>query len=81
MHNNTHNTHNPHINTINTTQDVWADNSLPRLTKECRRCRHKEAVYFQSASFLTEDPMTLYFVCCNPNCGHQWVDESATKEK
>ncbi|XP_039001544.1 DNA-directed RNA polymerases II, IV and V subunit 9A-like [Hibiscus syriacus] len=55
-------------------QDVAADPTLPR-TKAiiCANCKHGEAVFFQ-ATARGEEGMTLFFVCCNPNCGHRWRD-------
>ncbi|KAK1627499.1 hypothetical protein QYE76_001814 [Lolium multiflorum] len=53
-------------------QDVAGDPTLPR-TKEvrCAVCGHGEAVFFQ-ATARGEEGMTLFFVCCNPSCGHRW---------
>eukprot|EP00898_Chlorokybus_atmophyticus_P004640 jgi/Chlat1/5177/Chrsp33S05164 len=55
-------------------QDVSADPTLPR-TKDvkCVKCGHREAVFFQATS-RSEEGMTLFFVCCNANCGHRWRD-------
>ncbi|KAH7573488.1 hypothetical protein JRO89_XS03G0157800 [Xanthoceras sorbifolium] len=53
-------------------QDVAADPTLPRTKAvRCVRCQHGEAVFFQATS-RGEEGMTLFFVCCNPNCGHRW---------
>ena len=57
--------------------DVYADPTLPRIQRECKRCHFKEACYFQSASFLPDEPMTLYFVCANPTCGFQVQEEKS----
>ncbi|KAF3782235.1 DNA-directed RNA polymerases II IV and V subunit 9A [Nymphaea thermarum] len=55
-------------------QDVAADPTLPRTrTVRCTVCNHGEAVFFQAAA-RGEEGMTLFFVCCNPNCGHRWRD-------
>ncbi|XXG63210.1 hypothetical protein AAC387_Pa05g1450 [Persea americana] len=55
-------------------QDVAADPTLPRTkTVRCSQCSHGEAVFFQ-ATARGEEGMTLFFVCCNPNCGHRWRD-------
>ncbi|KAK4775804.1 hypothetical protein SAY87_023765 [Trapa incisa] len=55
-------------------QDVAADPTLPRTkTVRCAACNHGEAVFFQ-ATARGEEGMTLFFVCCNPNCGHRWRD-------
>ncbi|KAK9182213.1 hypothetical protein WN944_025356 [Citrus x changshan-huyou] len=53
-------------------QDVAADPTLPRTKAvRCVKCQHGEAVFFQATS-RGEEGMTLFFVCCNPNCGHRW---------
>ncbi|CAL1397382.1 unnamed protein product [Linum trigynum] len=55
-------------------QDVAADPTLPRTKDvQCAECKHHEAVFFQ-ATARGEEGMTLFFVCCNPNCGHRWRD-------
>ncbi|KAF5192297.1 Dna-directed rna polymerase subunit [Thalictrum thalictroides] len=55
-------------------QDVAADPTLPRTKSvQCSQCKHGEAVFFQ-ATARGEEGMTLFFVCCNPNCGHRWRD-------
>ncbi|KAJ0980596.1 hypothetical protein J5N97_008851 [Dioscorea zingiberensis] len=55
-------------------QDVAADPTLPRTKSvRCSVCNHPEAVFFQ-ATARGEEGMTLFFVCCNPSCGHRWRD-------
>ncbi|XWS14175.1 hypothetical protein CRYUN_Cryun36dG0100900 [Craigia yunnanensis] len=55
-------------------QDVAADPTLPRTKSViCTNCKHGEAVFFQ-ATARGEEGMTLFYVCCNPNCGHRWRD-------
>eukprot|EP01119_Soliformovum_irregulare_P012482 TRINITY_DN3245_c0_g1_i1.p1 TRINITY_DN3245_c0_g1~~TRINITY_DN3245_c0_g1_i1.p1 ORF type:complete len:113 (-),score=7.73 TRINITY_DN3245_c0_g1_i1:106-444(-) len=53
--------------------DVATDPTLPRAAARCQKCGHKEAVYFQSST-RKDQAMTLYFVCCAPNCGHRWKE-------
>ncbi len=60
--------------------DVAADPSLPRTRQQlCPKCQHREAVFFQSRARRADTAMTLYYVCCNPQCGHRWVDPSALR--
>ncbi|KAJ1276753.1 hypothetical protein BS78_05G239000 [Paspalum vaginatum] len=55
-------------------EDVASDPTLPRTkTVHCAACGHGEAVFYQ-ATGRGEEGMTLFFVCCNPNCGHRWRD-------
>ncbi|XP_031264526.1 DNA-directed RNA polymerases II, IV and V subunit 9A [Pistacia vera] len=52
--------------------DVAADPTLPRTKAvRCSNCNQGEAVFFQ-ATARGEEGMTLFFVCCNPNCGFRW---------
>ncbi|CAH9055119.1 unnamed protein product [Cuscuta europaea] len=54
--------------------DVASDPSLPRTKNApCVRCHHPEAIFFQATS-KGEEGMALFFVCCNPTCGHRWRD-------
>ncbi|GAQ89936.1 DNA-directed RNA polymerase II subunit 9 [Klebsormidium nitens] len=56
-------------------QDVTSDPTLPRSKAlRCPVCKHGEAVFFQATS-RGEEGMTLFFVCCNPNCQHRWRDQ------
>jgi len=53
--------------------DLPGDPTLPRANVRCAKCGHKEAVYFQ-ISGRENEAMTLFFVCCGPNCGHKWKE-------
>ncbi|KAK6930254.1 Zinc finger, TFIIS-type [Dillenia turbinata] len=56
-------------------RDVAADPTLPRTKAvRCTRCNHKGAVFFR-VTLQGEEGVTLFFVCCNSNCGHHWRDE------
>lgn len=53
-------------------QDVMSDPTLPRTKDvQCPRCSGNEAVFISAS---TEQGMTLYFSCADPNCGHRWRD-------
>ncbi|KAJ3673183.1 hypothetical protein LUZ60_006557 [Juncus effusus] len=55
-------------------KDVTADPSLPRTRSvKCANCKFPESVFFQ-AQAKGEEGLALYFVCCNPTCGHRWRD-------
>lgn len=54
--------------------DVANDPTLPRTRNvACPKCSYQECVYFQSRARRADTTMTLYFVCCNPVCGHRFV--------
>ena len=40
----------------------------------CPKCRHREAVFFQSDTKKAEAEMRLYYVCTNTNCYHRWTE-------
>jgi len=58
-------------NVLHTVPAAVADDpTLPKTqTASCERCRHNEAVFFQSDA--GNDSLALIFVCCN--CAHKWV--------
>jgi DNA-directed RNA polymerase II subunit RPB9 len=55
-------------------KDLAGDPTLPRTNIECAQCGNEEAVFFQAHSGRGDQPMTLYFVCTNPQCGFRWED-------
>ncbi|OMJ10335.1 DNA-directed RNA polymerases II, IV and V subunit 9B [Smittium culicis] len=53
--------------------DLSTDPTLPRTNLiPCPKCSYEEAVHFQSQSRHPDTRMTLYYVCCNPNCQYRW---------
>uniref|UniRef100_UPI0035902ED3 DNA-directed RNA polymerase II subunit RPB9-like n=1 Tax=Myxine glutinosa TaxID=7769 RepID=UPI0035902ED3 len=55
--------------------DVAQDPTLPRTAVHpCPKCRHKEAVFFQSHGAKSQDSMRLYYVCTARHCGHRWTE-------
>ncbi|PRP89099.1 hypothetical protein PROFUN_01819 [Planoprotostelium fungivorum] len=54
--------------------DLAMDPTLPRTSATCSKCKGKEAVYFQTTSNKPDESMSLYFVCCNPQCAHRWKE-------
>merc|ERR1712045_1107677 len=55
--------------------DVIQDPTMPRSDDHpCPRCRHREAVFFQSDTKKAAADMRLYYVCTNINCCHRWSE-------
>ncbi|KNA18815.1 hypothetical protein SOVF_067330 [Spinacia oleracea] len=55
-------------------QDVSRDSTLPRTKSvRCSQCNQGEAVFYQKKLEGVEG-MTLFFICCNPTCSHEWRD-------
>ena len=51
------------------------DPTMPRSDDHpCPRCRHREAVFFQSDTKKAAADMRLYYVCTNINCCHRWSE-------
>ncbi|KAF9314492.1 DNA-directed RNA polymerase II core subunit rpb9, partial [Podila minutissima] len=46
--------------------------AYPRTRMRCAKCGHEEAVFFQAQGHSAEMKMTLYYICCNKQCGHRW---------
>ena len=56
--------------------DMASDPTLPKTTRICPKCGHRQAVYFQSRERNRETAMTLSYLCCNSACNHLWTDTS-----
>ena len=41
-------------------------------TEKCPRCEHPRAYFMQLQTRSADEPMTTFYKCCNPQCGHQW---------
>lgn len=54
--------------------DLASDPTLPRTTRICPKCGHRQAVYFQSRERERDTAMTLSYLCCNFTCHHLWTD-------
>ncbi|XP_078155780.1 DNA-directed RNA polymerases II, IV and V subunit 9B-like isoform X2 [Carex rostrata] len=52
--------------------DLMEDPTIPRTKAiKCANCGKSEVAYFQAPA-RGEEKMTLFFVCCNTNCGFKW---------
>ncbi|XP_050027634.1 DNA-directed RNA polymerase III subunit RPC10-like [Dermacentor andersoni] len=40
----------------------------------CPRCGHRRAFFMQIQTRSADEPMTTFYKCCNPECGHQWKE-------
>ncbi|TKC33260.1 hypothetical protein EI555_020624, partial [Monodon monoceros] len=55
--------------------DVSQDQMLPGTEHyRCQKCRHKEAVFFQSHRARAEDAMNRHYLCRAPHFGHHWSE-------
>ena len=42
------------------------------FTETCPKCEHSKAYFMQMQTRSADEPMTIFFKCCNPDCGHRW---------
>lgn len=40
----------------------------------CPKCEHPRAYFMQIQTRSADEPMTTFYKCCNPQCGHRWRD-------
>ncbi|XP_064382979.1 DNA-directed RNA polymerase III subunit RPC10-like [Halichondria panicea] len=40
----------------------------------CPKCRHSKAYFMQMQTRSADEPMTIFFKCCSPECGHRWKE-------
>ncbi|CAG8510384.1 3777_t:CDS:2 [Ambispora leptoticha] len=54
-------------------EDAWKNVDSTEAT--CPKCEHKRAYYMQIQTRSADEPMTIYYRCCNPDCHHQWNEK------
>uniref|UniRef100_UPI00398E5B42 DNA-directed RNA polymerase III subunit RPC10 n=1 Tax=Pristiophorus japonicus TaxID=55135 RepID=UPI00398E5B42 len=42
--------------------------------EKCPKCEHPRAYFMQIQTRSADEPMTTFYKCCNPACGHRWRD-------
>lgn len=42
--------------------------------EKCPKCSHSRAYFMQIQTRSADEPMTTFYKCCSPQCGHQWRD-------
>ncbi|XP_045110240.1 DNA-directed RNA polymerase III subunit RPC10-like isoform X1 [Portunus trituberculatus] len=40
----------------------------------CPKCSHPRAYFMQVQTRSADEPMTLFYKCCAPACGHRWKE-------
>ncbi len=43
-------------------------------TEKCPKCEHPRAYFMQIQTRSADEPMTTFYKCCSPECGHRWRD-------
>lgn len=46
----------------------------PRPAEPCPKCEHPRAYFMQIQTRSADEPMTTFYKCCSPQCGHRWRD-------
>jgi len=49
---------------------AWLCCPLPAAS--CPKCQHSHAYFMQIQIRSADEPMTMFFKCCNPTCNHRW---------
>ncbi|XP_046984592.1 DNA-directed RNA polymerase III subunit RPC10 isoform X2 [Schistocerca americana] len=42
--------------------------------ERCPKCSNPRAYFMQIQTRSADEPMTTFYKCCNPVCGHRWRD-------
>ena len=42
--------------------------------ERCPKCSNPRAYFMQIQTRSADEPMTTFYKCCNPQCGHNWRD-------
>lgn len=46
----------------------------PTCTETCPKCSHSRAYFMQMQTRSADEPMTIFYKCCSPTCGHRWKE-------
>ncbi|ORZ00678.1 putative DNA-directed RNA polymerases III 12.5 kDa polypeptide [Syncephalastrum racemosum] len=50
--------------------DAWKNVDSTEVS--CPKCEHERAYFMQIQIRSADEPMSIFFKCCNENCQHQW---------
>ncbi|KAI2666065.1 DNA-directed RNA polymerase III subunit RPC10 [Labeo rohita] len=60
---------------VDSTPGKTVYNTFSFFFKEpCPKCEHPRAYFMQIQTRSADEPMTTFYKCCNPQCGHRWRD-------
>ena len=40
----------------------------------CPKCEHSKAYFVQMQTRSADEPMTIFYKCCNKDCNHRWKE-------
>eukprot|EP01135_Chromosphaera_perkinsii_P001771 Nk52_evm40s210 gene=Nk52_evmTU40s210 len=52
--------------------EAWEN--VDNTDAECPKCEHPKAYFMMMQTRSADEPMTVFYKCCNPDCGNQWRD-------
>jgi len=61
-----------YLNTIPLSCVQFGDGFGCNFVEPCPKCSHPRAYFRQHQIRSADEPMTIFFKCCNPECGHNW---------
>lgn len=47
---------------------------LTHMIEQCPKCYHPKAFFKQMQTRSADEPMTIFYQCCNFDCAHRWKD-------
>lgn len=53
-------------------QEAWKN--VDSTEETCPKCSHSRAYFLQIQTRSADEPMTIFYKCCSPECGHQWKE-------
>ncbi|XP_011313727.1 DNA-directed RNA polymerase III subunit RPC10 [Fopius arisanus] len=46
--------------------------NVDSTAERCPKCCHPRAYFMQIQTRSADEPMTIFYKCCNSSCGHNW---------
>ncbi|CAG8505971.1 3563_t:CDS:2 [Acaulospora morrowiae] len=54
-------------------EEAWKN--VDSTEARCPKCEHPRAYYMQIQTRSADEPMSIFYKCCNHDCGHQWNEK------
>ncbi|CAI5530669.1 unnamed protein product [Closterium sp. Naga37s-1] len=53
-------------------EDAWKN--VDKTEASCPKCGHSQAFFMQIQTRSADEPMTIFYKCCNMRCGYRWKE-------
>ncbi|CAI8029093.1 DNA-directed RNA polymerase III subunit RPC10 [Geodia barretti] len=53
-------------------QAAWEN--VDTTEETCPKCEQSRAYFVQMQTRSADEPMTIFYKCCNPDCNHRWKE-------